>query len=241
VDWEPPHRCRALHPQRASKKAIAARLYDFRAIQTFRFEENVVIKSKKRKQTRKPYAAADIKLLRQHSKARTPVGKIAKLMKRSEGSLRQKALKLGIGLGHQRWINQRELCLREPLRLAVLKRQRAISNPGKRNDAVAISPVPEPATWAMLLIGFAGLGFLAYRRNKAPELRHAWSQLYLRYIMTAFGRSFILFCYFVSAFTRPETILGFAREEDRAFRREGNAFQMRDPLTQSSKSPNDIF
>jgi PEP-CTERM motif len=40
-------------------------------------------------------------------------------------------------------------------------------------DAVAISPVPEPAIWAMLLIGFAGLGFLAYRRNKAPALHHA--------------------------------------------------------------------
>ncbi|WP_375781070.1 hypothetical protein ACE103_09770 [Bradyrhizobium sp. ma5] len=43
-----------------------------------------------------------MKLLKQHSKVRTPVGRIAKLMKRSEGSPRQKALKLGIGLGHQR-------------------------------------------------------------------------------------------------------------------------------------------
>jgi GTP:adenosylcobinamide-phosphate guanylyltransferase len=34
--------------------------------------------------------------------ARTPVDKIAKLTKRTVGSLRQKALKLGIGLGHQR-------------------------------------------------------------------------------------------------------------------------------------------
>jgi hypothetical protein len=34
--------------------------------------------------------------------ARTPVSKISKQMKRSVGSLRQKALKLGIGLGHQR-------------------------------------------------------------------------------------------------------------------------------------------
>ena len=56
----------------------------------------------KKKLVRKPYTAADIKLLKQHSKARTPVSKVAKLMKRSEGSLRQKALKLGIGLGHQR-------------------------------------------------------------------------------------------------------------------------------------------
>lgn len=59
-------------------------------------------KTKKKKPSRKQYTTADIKLLRQHSKARTPVSKIAKLMKRSEGSLRQKALKLGIGLGHQR-------------------------------------------------------------------------------------------------------------------------------------------
>jgi PEP-CTERM motif len=26
--------------------------------------------------------------------------------------------------------------------------------------------VPEPSTWAMMLIGFAGLGFVAYRRQK---------------------------------------------------------------------------
>ena len=61
-----------------------------------------MVKTKKRKRTPKPYTAADTKLLRQHSKARTPIAKIAKLMKRSEGSLRQKALRLGIGLGHKR-------------------------------------------------------------------------------------------------------------------------------------------
>jgi hypothetical protein len=61
-----------------------------------------VVKAKSKKSVRRPYTAADIKLLKQHSKARTPVLKIAKLMKRSEGSLRQKAKTLGIGLGHQR-------------------------------------------------------------------------------------------------------------------------------------------
>jgi hypothetical protein len=59
-------------------------------------------KVQKKKTLRKPYTAADIKLLKQHSKARTPVAKISKQMKRSVGSLRQKALKLGFGLGHQR-------------------------------------------------------------------------------------------------------------------------------------------
>jgi hypothetical protein len=67
-----------------------------------RSEIEVAKKAAKRKIVRKEYTASDIKLLKLHSKARTPVSKLAKLMKRSEGSLRQKALKLGIGLGHQR-------------------------------------------------------------------------------------------------------------------------------------------
>jgi hypothetical protein len=34
--------------------------------------------------------------------------------------------------------------------------------------------VPEPSTWAMLLIGFAGIGFMAYRRKQnGPALRLA--------------------------------------------------------------------
>lgn len=51
---------------------------------------------------RKDYTKDDVKLLKAHSKARTPVAKLSKLMKRSEGALRQKALALDIGLGHQR-------------------------------------------------------------------------------------------------------------------------------------------
>lgn len=30
---------------------------------------------------------------------------------------------------------------------------------------VAIATVPEPSTWAMIILGFAGVGFLAYRRR----------------------------------------------------------------------------
>jgi hypothetical protein len=59
-------------------------------------------KKTKKKTIRREYSKADVKELRAHSKARTPVEKIAKLTKRTVGSLRQKALKLGIGLGHQR-------------------------------------------------------------------------------------------------------------------------------------------
>jgi hypothetical protein len=37
-----------------------------------------------------------------------------------------------------------------------------------------ISAVPEPSTWAMMILGFAGVGFLAYRRrNQATALRQA--------------------------------------------------------------------
>jgi hypothetical protein len=55
-----------------------------------------------KKLVRREYTKIDVKELRAHSKAKTPVDKIAKLTKRSVGSLRQKALKLGFGLGHQR-------------------------------------------------------------------------------------------------------------------------------------------
>ena len=35
-----------------------------------------------------------------------------------------------------------------------------------------VSAVPEPSTWAMLLLGFAGMGFMAYRRrNQGAALR----------------------------------------------------------------------
>ncbi len=59
-------------------------------------------KAKKKTIVRRPYTKADVKELRAHSRAKTPVAKIVKITKRTEGSLRQKALKLGIKLGHRR-------------------------------------------------------------------------------------------------------------------------------------------
>ena len=38
---------------------------------------------------------------------------------------------------------------------------------------VTISAVPEPATWAMMILGFAGIGFLAYRRKTRSTFRFA--------------------------------------------------------------------
>jgi hypothetical protein len=38
-------------------------------------------------------------------------------------------------------------------------------NPGETFVSGSISAVPEPATWAMMLLGFAGLGFAGYRRT----------------------------------------------------------------------------
>ena len=61
-----------------------------------------VAKKTKTKIVRREHTKADVKELRAHSKARTPLAKIMKLTKRTEGSLRQKALKLGISLGHRR-------------------------------------------------------------------------------------------------------------------------------------------
>jgi hypothetical protein len=36
-----------------------------------------------------------------------------------------------------------------------------------------VSPVPEPSTWAMMILGFAGVGFMAYRRKTKPSLMAA--------------------------------------------------------------------
>ena len=35
------------------------------------------------------------------------------------------------------------------------------------------SAVPEPSTWAMMILGFAGIGFMAYRRKSKPALMAA--------------------------------------------------------------------
>ena len=49
-----------------------------------------------------PWTTQHVKELKMHSKARTPVAKISKIMKRTERALRRKAGILGIGLGHAR-------------------------------------------------------------------------------------------------------------------------------------------
>ena len=33
-------------------------------------------------------------------------------------------------------------------------------------DDISLTAVPEPSTWAMMILGFAGVGFLAHRRRK---------------------------------------------------------------------------
>jgi hypothetical protein len=51
---------------------------------------------------RRVWTKADVRELKQHSRSKTPVVKIAKLTKRTNGALRQKAFELGLSLGHQR-------------------------------------------------------------------------------------------------------------------------------------------
>ena len=36
-----------------------------------------------------------------------------------------------------------------------------------------VAAVPEPSTWAMLILGFCGIGFMAYRRKSKPALMAA--------------------------------------------------------------------
>ena len=40
-------------------------------------------------------------------------------------------------------------------------------------DNFSVTAVPEPATWAMMILGFMGVGFMAYRRKTHSSLRIA--------------------------------------------------------------------
>ena len=57
---------------------------------------------KKKTVVRNPWTKEDLRQLKAHSKAKTPVVEVAKAMKRTQGAARQKAKTIGIGLGHRR-------------------------------------------------------------------------------------------------------------------------------------------
>jgi hypothetical protein len=44
-----------------------------------------------------------------------------------------------------------------------------VSGVSLSNDGTVTSAVPEPSTWAMMFLGFAGLGFLSYRRTRRTD------------------------------------------------------------------------
>jgi hypothetical protein len=49
----------------------------------------------------------------------------------------------------------------------------SLSSTSNSFEITNISAVPEPATWAMMILGFLGVGFLAYRRKPSARLRLA--------------------------------------------------------------------
>jgi hypothetical protein len=58
--------------------------------------------SKNKTAVQSPWTKDDLRELKAHSKAKTPVFRVAKALKRTEGAVRQKAKTIGIGLGHRR-------------------------------------------------------------------------------------------------------------------------------------------
>jgi len=51
---------------------------------------------------RRAWTKADVTALKQHSRQKSPVTQISRLMKRSPGAIRQKALSLNLPVGHRR-------------------------------------------------------------------------------------------------------------------------------------------
>lgn len=49
----------------------------------------------------------------------------------------------------------------------------SLASPADRTETVVLylspTPVPEPSTWAMMMLGFAGLGFAGYRATREPS------------------------------------------------------------------------
>ena len=50
---------------------------------------------------RREWTRDEVKELRKHSKGKTPVKTVSRVLKRTPGALRQKAYALGISLGHR--------------------------------------------------------------------------------------------------------------------------------------------
>ncbi|MGC1667250.1 MAG: hypothetical protein WA767_03340 [Pseudolabrys sp.] len=59
-------------------------------------------KTRRRRPKRAAWTRAQVAELRRYAMDKLPVKKVSKLMKRTVGSLRQKARALGIRLGHRR-------------------------------------------------------------------------------------------------------------------------------------------
>lgn len=55
-----------------------------------------------RKRAYKVWTSEDLKALKQFSKERVPVKKVAKALRRTEATIRMKAYSLGLSMGHRR-------------------------------------------------------------------------------------------------------------------------------------------
>ncbi len=57
---------------------------------------------KRKKRGYKRWTNADLKALKKHSREKTPVSRVSKMMKRTEATIRMKAYSLGLSMGHRR-------------------------------------------------------------------------------------------------------------------------------------------
>jgi hypothetical protein len=57
---------------------------------------------KTKRARRREWTKENVRELKTHSREKTPIAKISRVMKRTVGALRQKAFQLGLSLGHQR-------------------------------------------------------------------------------------------------------------------------------------------
>jgi len=72
------------------------------SVATAVFLEGLMASKRAKRTERRTWSKADVRELKAHSRSKSPAKKVAKAMKRTVGALRQKALSLGLPLGHRR-------------------------------------------------------------------------------------------------------------------------------------------
>jgi hypothetical protein len=119
--------------------------------------------AKNKTAVRSPWTKDDLRELKVHSKAKTPVVKVAKGLKRTEGAVRQKAKTIGIGLGTV--VSPRLRMLAAPVGGHRVRHYGLFARASPHGLATLAPQAPTGSDWHETIIGQAPTHRLGVRRQ----------------------------------------------------------------------------